>query len=238
MKTKILAASIMVLLGSGATVAQTYQIEAGAAVTHTDPDGEKSDDSLGLNGTYHFNRVQTANLPLAEAGFLQRSSNVYARSFQELDVINAGIEFYVPDTMFYVAGELQRVDIQGYRNNDWGVRLGVTPVAGLLVWTSYFDEPGYDVNIHAKYVMDLGYNNSLNIEGGYTDYDSHNAPYVFGDFYFNRTFSVGAGYSDEYENDAFTLRSRKFFTDSISGELAYTKADDDKSFTVGARMRF
>lgn len=240
MKQKILAASIMLLLGSGATVtvAQSYQFEAGAAITHTDPDNGHSDESVGINGTYHFTRVQIANLPLAEAAFLQRSSNAYVRSYEELDVIYAGAEFYIPDTIFYVAAELQRVDVRGYRNNDWGIRVGVTPLAGLLVWTSYYDEPGYDPNIHGKYVVDLGYNNALNIEAGYTDYDTHNAPYIFGDFYFNRTFSVGAGYSDQYDNDEFTLRTRKFFTDSLSGELAYAKADDDKSVTLGARIRF
>lgn len=238
MKGKILATTMMLLMGSGAAVAQHYQIEAGASLTHYSPKEGRSDKTVGIYGEYHFDRVQITNRPLAEAAFLQRSSNVYVRSYQDLDVIHAGVDFYIPDTIFYVAGELQRTDIDGYRNNDWGVRLGVTPLAGLLVWTSYYDEPGYDLNIHTKYVHDLGYNNSVNVEAGYIDADSGSNLYLFGDFYFNRTFSVGAGYSDYYDNDAFTVRTRKFFTTEISGEAAFTKADDGKVFTVGGSMRF
>jgi hypothetical protein len=239
MKTKILAASILLACSSAVIHAQSYQIEGGLSINEYDPDFGRNDTSIGAYGEYHFKRVQTANRPLAEAAFLQKSSNAYVRGYRDLDVIYAGAEFYIPDTMFYIAGEIQRVDVPGSgRNNDWGVRLGLTPIAGLLVWTSYYDEPGYDLNLHAKYVLDLGRNNAINVEAGYIDGDDNNAVYVFGDFYFDRTFSVGAGYSDEYDDDAFTLRTRKFFTNSVSGELAYTAADDYDSFTIGGSMRF
>lgn len=237
MKVKVLAASIMLLMGASVT-AQTYQWEAGASITHYNPDGGDSDESIGINGEYHFSPVITANRPLAEAAFLQRSSNVYARGYQDLDVINAGVELYIPNSIFYVAAEIARVDIDGERNNDWGVRFGLTPVDGLLVWTSYYDEPGYDLNLHAKYVLDLGHLNAVNIEGGYTDDDFDNSLYLFGDYYFNRTFSVGVGYAEQHDIDSFTIRTRNFFTDRISGELAFTDADDGKSFTVGADIRF
>lgn len=237
MKVKTLVSSLMLLTASS-VMAQSYQFEVGANITHYDPDNAGSDSSLGVYGIYHFAPVSTTNLPLAEAAFLRKSSNAYVRGHQDLDVIHAGVEYYIPNSMFYVAAELQRVDVAGYRNNDWGVRFGLTPVTGLLVWTSYYDEPGYDANIHAKYVMDLGYSNALNIEAGHTDGDHYDSTYLYGDFYFNHTFSVGAGYQDEFDNDVFTLRTRKFFNDQFSGELAVSKADDGKGFSVGASMRF
>jgi hypothetical protein len=237
MKVKVLAASIMLLAGTS-VMAQTYQWEAGASITHVDPDLGNSDESIGAYGEYHFSPVITANRPLAEAAFLQRSSNAYVYGAQDLDLINAGVEFYIPNSIFYVAAEIARVDIGGERNNDWGVRFGLTPLDGLLVWTSYYDEPGYDLNLHAKYVLDLGHLNAINIEAGYTDDDFDNSLYLFGDYYFNRTFSVGAGYAEQYDIDSFTVRARKFFTNQISGELAFTDADYGKSFTLGGSMRF
>lgn len=237
MKVKSLVSSIMLIVAAP-VMAQSYQFEAGANVTSYDVDNGSSETSIGVHGTYYFAPVTTTNQPLAEAAFLQKSSNLYVQGFQDLDVIYAGAEFYIPDTFFYVAAEIERVDIDHYHNNDWGVRFGLTPLDGLLVWTGYYDEPGYDLNIHAKYVMDLGYYNTINIEAGYTDGDLDDSLYLFGDFYFNHTFSVGAGYIDEYDNDTFTLRTRKFFNPQFSGELAFTKADGGKGVIVGGSMRF
>lgn len=239
MKKKIIATSLLALLGSGAALAQPYQIEAGASLSHVNPDHGGSDNQFGAYGIYHFNQVQTTNRPLAEAAFLQRSSNAYLRTQQDFDVIQAGAEFYIPDTIFYVAAELLRTDYDNSdHNNDWGVRVGVTPINGLLVYTQYYDEQGYDFNVHAKYVMDLGYNNALNIEAGYSDFDHHSAVYVFGDYYFNHSFSAGAGYSDIHDNDAFTIRARNFFTPTIAGEASFTKGDNYDQFTIGASIRF
>ncbi len=238
MRIKPLSAAAL-LLTSSLTLAQSYQFEVGVNATHYDPKHGGSDTQLGAYGEYHFTRVQTANRPLAEAGFLQRSSNIYAFAHQDLDVLQAGAEFYIPNSIFYVAAEVIRVDLPGQpRNNDWGVRLGLTPIEGLLVWTSYYDEPGYDANIHAKYVMDLGHLNYLNIEAGFHDYDHDNSYYLFSDFYFNPTFSAGVGYNDWGDDDGFTIRTRKFFNPTIAGEASFTKLDSGNALLVGASLRF
>ena len=118
------------------------------------------------------------------------------------------------------------------------MRLGLTPITGLLVWTEYYDEPGYDANIHAKYVVPLGGGNFVNVEGGYADADVDNELYAAADFYFDPTFSVGARYDDEGDIDAFTLRTRKFFTTTISGQFMYTKYDDIDAIRVESSFRF
>jgi len=238
MKKKILAASMLALLGSATAIAQPYQIEAGASLTYADPDNAKSDTSFGAYGIYHFNQVLTANRPLAEAAFLQRSSNAYLRTAQDFDVIQLGAEFYIPDSIFYVAAEFLRTDDRHDHKNDWGLRAGITPLDGLLVWTQYYDEEGYDFNLHAKYVMDLGYTNAVNIEAGYADLDPHSTLYVFADYYFNRTFSAGVGYSDIYDNDAFTIRTRNYFTNAIAAEASFTKGSHYDQVTIGASIRF
>jgi len=237
MKLKHLIAAGL-LCGSSFALAQNYQFEVGGGLTHVDPDNGKSDTQVGAYGRYHFTRVQTAQRPLAEAAFLARSSNAYVRGYDDLDVIQGGAEFYIPDTIFYVAAEVTRTDYPGQRrNNDWGVRLGVTPIEGLLLWTGYYDEPGYDLNLHGKYVLDLGHNNAVNVEAGFTDTDDDNHIYLIGDFYFDRTFSAGVGYIDNGD-DGFLIRTRKFFTESISVEASYTKSDYLDQFSVGASFRF
>lgn len=237
MKLKALAAATALTLVSGAALAQDYQFEVGGSYTNTDPDAGNSDGSVGAYGEYYFQPVRVGQNPLREAAFINRASNVFVNGSDDLDVIEGGVEFYIPDTIFYAAAEIVRTDYDE-TNNDWGVRLGVTPITGLLLWTEYFDEPGYDANINAKYVMPLGGGTFLNMEGGYADHDETNEYSAYADYYFDQTFSVGAGYFDNDYEDGFTLRTEKFFTPEISGQLSYTSADSYDSITVGASFRF
>lgn len=239
MKLKTLVATMALTCASSVALAQNYNFEVGVNYTDIDRDVGGSDDAFGVYGKYYFQEVRPGNNPLAEAAFINRSSNAYVNGRDDLDVVNAGVEFYIPDTIFYGAAEIQRQDYDGQSTeNDWGVRLGLTPLAGLRVWTEYWDEPGYDANIHAKYVVPLGGGNFVNVEGGYSDYDANDVFYVAGDFYFDRTFSAGAGYTDNDYEDGFMLRARKFFTPEISGQLEFTKWDSADVITVGASFRF
>lgn len=239
MKLKTLVATMALTCASSVALAQNYNFEVGVNYTDVDWDNGGSEDYIGVFGEYHFQEVRVGNNPLAEADFITRSSNAYVRGQNDLDRIIGGVEFYIPDTIFYGAAEIVRDDPDGGEtNNDWGVRAGLTPIAGLLVWTQYYDEPGYDANIHAKYVMPLGGGNFLNIEGGYTDADEDNVVYANADFYFDQTFSVGAGYTDFGDDDEFRLNTRKFFTSTISGELAYAKGDYYDAISIEGVFRF
>ncbi|ARU29497.1 putative porin [Cellvibrio sp. PSBB006] len=239
MKLKTLVATMALTCASSVALAQNYNFEVGVNYTDVDYDAGGNDDFFGVYGEYHFQEVRPGNNPLAEAAFINRSSNAYVIGNNDLDVVTAGVEFYIPDTIFYGAAEIKREDYDGSSTeNDWGVRLGLTPITGLLVWTEYYDEPGYDANIHAKYVVPLGGGNFVNVEGGYADYDENDVFDVAADFYFDRTFSVGAGYVDYDYDDGFLLRTRKFFTPEISAELAYTKFDIADTITIGASFRF
>lgn len=245
MKLKTLVATMALTCASGVALAQDYNFEVGVNYTDVDYDAGGNDDFFGVYGEYHFQEVRPGNNPLAEAAFINRSSHAYVIGNNDLDVVTAGVEFYIPDTIFYGAAEIKREDYDGQSTeNDWGVRLGLTPITGLRVWTVYYDEPGYDANIHAKYVVPLGGGNFVNAEGSYSDFDNGDQLRVAGDFYFDRTFSIGAGYFDNdyddstYDNDGFLLRTRKFFTPEISGELEYAKGDYADQIMVGASFRF
>ncbi len=235
MKIKSLALATAFTLASGVAVANSYQSEVGASYT----DVENGDGAFGIYGEIHFAPVQTRNHPLAEAAFLERSTNVYASANDDFDLLTVGGELYVPDTMFYVGGRVTRVDNAAGDETTAFATLGMTPIDGLLV-TTEFSEDGYDANISAKYVTSLGGGNFVNLEGIYQDTDFDDDILSLGaDFYFDRTWSVGAVYTDFVGNDRFTLRTEKFFTNEISGNLAFTDADlGGDTVTIGAAIRF
>lgn len=232
MKIKSLALATAMVFSSGLALADSYQAEIGA--NYTDVDG--GDGSFGLYGEFHFTPVQTRNHPLAEAAFLEKSSNVYAAADDDFDVLTVGGELYIPDTMFYVGASAVRVD-NGESDTTLFATLGLTPIDGLLV-TTQFSEDGYDANIQAKYVTSLGGGNFVNLEGNFYEGDNDDLLSLFADFYFDRTFSVGAGYTDWFGTDQFTLRTEKFFNEQVSGTLSFTDSDGGNSFMIGGAMRF
>lgn len=236
MKLKALAVATACVFGSAAAVAAPYQIEAGASYYHLDRDSGGSDGAFGVRGEYHFAPVQTREHPLAEAAFLERSTNVYAQGADDFDALSIGGEFYVPNSMFYVAADVSRYD---YGSSDTVVTgtFGVLPLDGLLITTSVTDD-GYDANVSAKYVTAIGSVNYLNVEATYQDDDWDDYLSIGADFYIDRTFSVGGSYEDSYGLDVFSLRTRKFFTNEISGELALSDSDAGTGILIGAAIRF
>jgi hypothetical protein len=236
MKLKTLAIATGMIFGSAAAVAAPYQIEVGANYLHFDADNGGSDGAFGVRAEYHFAPVQTTNHPLAEAAFLERSTNVYVAASEDFDVLSLGGELYIPNTMFYVSADVTRTDFNGSDTTVSGA-LGVMPIDGLLVRTE-FTEDGYDANIHLKYVTAIGAVNYLNVEAAYQDTDFDDYLSISADFYIDRTFSVGAGYADEFGTDVFSLRARKFFTNEISGELELSDSDWGTGILVGASVRF
>jgi hypothetical protein len=234
MKIKALAAAIVLSMTSGAVLAQDYQFDVGVDYT----DVEDGDGAFGAYAEYHFSPVDTADRPLAEAAFLTKSSNVYVRGAADFDVANVGVEFYIPNSMFFVAADFQRTDFGGGSDNTWSARLGITPIDGLLITTTVPEED-YEVNLQAKYVTALGGNNFLNLEADYQDGGDFDDSYsLFADYYFSRSFSFGVGYAEVFGSDVYTIRTRNFFTETFSGELSYTDYDSGSAINVGASLRF
>jgi len=232
MKIKTLAVAAAMVFSSGLAGANSYQGEVGA--TYTDVDG--GDGSFGLRGEFHLNPVQTRNLPLGEAAFLQQSSNIYAEANDDFDSLTVGGELYIPDTMFYVGAGVNRVS-NGGSDTSLFATLGLTPIEGLLVTTDFSDD-GYDANIAAKYVVDLGAGNFANFEGEYRDGGNNDYLRLDADFYFDRTLSIGAGYTDNFGGDEFTLRARNFFTEEVSGEISFTDSEWGDRIMIGGAIRF
>jgi len=246
MKLKMIVAACA-LVASGVVLADSYQTELNADATRVDSDSTKDKTtSYNVGGSYYFNAVKTDNVPLAESAYLGKNSNVFASAnlFPKQNGISSnqaytlGAEFYIPESFLYVSAGGSHSTLSHVDNNDWFTTVGITPIDGLLITTEYAHNAGYDANIHAKYVTDIGGGQFVNLEAGATDADHGTDAHIGGDFYFDKTFSVGGDIENYRSDNAYTLRARKFFTDTFSGQLSYKNAPDGNTLTVGLSARF
>lgn len=230
---KKLSLAVAVLTSVFAFNAHAYQAEVGGTINYIDPDGGDSATGFAIDGTYYFNDVQTKNGPLNEAAFLNRASNVngaisYAdNDGYEVTTFGAGVEYFVPNTDFYVSGNIARTneDVDGIGDFDtttYKAEVGYFPVANLLIaagLAGYDNDVDDDVDptLRAKYVTQLGgYDANFEAATSFGDIDYYN---LAADLYLDKTFSVGVAYSgsndDLIDEDVFTVRAKKFFNEQI-----------------------
>lgn len=235
MKLRILGAAVVCSLSSGLVLASPYQSEISATYRGTD-----FDDTLRLEGEWHFNAVNTGRHPLAEAAFLERSSNVgltYAYTDPDLggsfNTVSVDLEYFVPNSIFYLGAGYEDED----GNNDWSVTLGVLPMPGLLITTTYEDEAGYDLNLAARYFTELAAGTALSLRARYEDHDASDLIGLEADYYLDRTLSVGVELEDQ-DDTGYGVRTRKFFTPVFSGEARYFNQNSNDLWEIGVSYRF
>jgi hypothetical protein len=248
MKLKLLFASI-VLVSSCFAIADTYQAEVGANAARWDLDGINSSvNSYGVNGKYYFNAVKTDNLPLAEAAYLGKNSSAFLNLTRQdghgyiLDNkrYSAGVEVYIPENFLYIKVEGVNQRYTGDSDTSALTTIGLTPLDGLRVSTSWDSDEGYNANVDAKYVAALGNDHYINVEASLADTDWGTFKAIGGDYYFDNTFSVGAEVTDNDNGTNYLVRTRKFFTEQFSGDLAYIDSDfgNGNAVAVGVNYRF
>ncbi len=247
---KLTLAAALVASMTGMTAAHAYQVEAGADYTYFDVDKGDSVNNFGVDATYYFNPVTDNNAPLAEAGFMNRAGNVGVRiatddADNDTTQFGVGAEYYIPDTDFYVSGNVSRVEDDYGHANQFGAEVGYLPapnflVAAGLVRTKTGGESNTDPSIRAKYVTRVG-EHDWNFEAGgvFGDYDSYN---IAADYYVDNTFSIGGQYVNTDlgagDYDTFNIRARKFINQQVSvqGELGF--GDDTNTFGLRGTYRF
>lgn len=251
---KKLAIAAAIAASIVAVQANAYQAEVGATVGMVDPDNGDSDTSFGVDGTYYFSPVQANKGPLNEAAFLEHASNINAQAqfADNTQSLGLGVEYFVPNSQFYVAGQVGTTDFENSDNNvtNYAAEVGFLPMSNLLIAagvTGYDDDnnnSGSDPTLRAKYVTSLSTGNTVNLEGrlGFGDDKTYA---IGGDFYFDPTMSVGAEYSGiNFDNnnvndtDTFTLRAKKFFNQQVSLEGSVGFGDNVNTYGIRGAYRF
>lgn len=241
---KKLSLSIALAVAAASSQADTVVAEIGAGYSKYDVDGN-SLNAINLYGTWFINTLTTDGLPLAEAAFLTKANSLTLTydSIESGDVttLTARGEFYIPSAYLYLAPYYSSVDFDGFGSeNDWGVEIGVTPIDGLLISTTYSDEYDYELNLDAKYVTQLSGDTAINIELGYAKAGDGEGDDTFdlgADYFFDSTLSVGAAIIDSDET-GYAIRTRKFFTQTVSAEASYITYDDLDIVNLELSMRF
>ncbi|BCU66176.1 hypothetical protein F941_00156 [Acinetobacter bouvetii DSM 14964 = CIP 107468] len=262
MKKLAIASALLSALAVTGT-AHAYQAEVGASAGYIDPDNGGSGSEFGVNGTYYFNPVQTRNAPLAEAAFLDRASNVsvHANFADRGDVddntYGIGAEYYVPNSDFYLSGDVSRnnTEVRDFLGNKhdfdttyYSAEVGYLPAPGFLVAAGVkgYDndkDDGADPTLRAKYVTTLSNGKDINLEAGasFGDLDEFN---LAADYFIDKTFSVGADYynNDLTDRSEVGINARKFFNQQVSleGRVGFGEAgsNDYNSFGLAAKYRF
>ena len=255
MKKLTLASALLSSLALVGT-AHAYPAEVGGSLDYLDPDNSSSVTKFGVDGTYYFNPVQTRNSPLAEAAFLDRASNVSAQvkygdnSGTKDTKYGVGAEYYVPNTDFYLSGNVAREELE-YDNinvsnkvTTYGAEVGYLPAPGLLVALGVkgYDvkdgKDGADPTIRAKYVTQVC-QHDVNLEayGGFGDLDEYS---VRGDYYLDKTLSLGVDYynNDLTDKDEWGINAKKFLSQQVSVEGRVGFGDNYNTYGVRAAYRF
>jgi len=268
MKKLAIASALLSAIAVTGT-AHAYQAEVGGSYTYKDQDRFGDSDRFSVDGKYYFNPVQTRNAPLAEAAFLDRASNVSAQYAHEEDdptkndQYGAGIEYFVPNSDFYLSGNIGREEIKPnskyldnkVKVNHYSGEVGYLPVPGLLVAAGAKTVDVKDGDretsptLRAKYVTKLG-QNDVNLEA-YSAFGDNKEVKLKGDYFIDKTLSVGVDYQKlDYDNtpinsNEWGISAKKFFNQQVSleGRVGFgndkSYVDNDyTSFGLRAAYRF
>lgn len=240
MKNKLIGLTVA-LAATNFAYAEDYQVDVGAFYSDA---SDVNVTAMGVGLEYHFKAVDTSDKPLAEAAFLNHSSNITAAvarteiefsGFEADATITAiGAEFYVPNSVFYLGANYTDPDQgDGYFDVTAGLYFD-----SLLVTTTYVEDVDYELNLQAKYVNQLGGGKAVALSGSFYDGDGGNIISAGLDYYFTHQTSVGATLTDYDGENEFEVRARHFFTGTVYAGISYADIDNSSEITIDAGMRF
>jgi len=215
MKLKLVGLAVASALAFSAQ-ASDYQTEIGLGYLTSD-----GANAFALVGEYNFDVVDASNIVLSEAGFYERSNNVFVNLVggDITDAYVVGLEYYFSNNI-YVAPTYTNFNGSG-SNGFFAVDLGYSPIKGLLVKTT-IPEENYDFNLDVKYVAPLAGDAAFNLEASFIDNDFDNSFVIGGDYFFNKHTGVGLNLGE----NTFTISGEHFFTDTVKAGLSYTDIDE------------
>ena len=217
---KKLALCILLATTSSVVTAETYNIEADISFTTKDYYDQDIDSSL-LDATYYFNSIDDTKGPLAEAAFLNKSSELslkygYAsQAYRKNDTTWGIAGRYISDTGLLVAIDYTNRGITNITGDEYILDSGYLEVGTYITdestltlsySTNQNDEIDVDgiisnttsIRYNHLFLMENDTSIKLNARYGYTTYrddkysdDDFSIVDLSGDYYFNRQLSVG-----------------------------------------------
>ena len=128
--------------------------------------------------------------------------------------VSAGVEYYVPNSDFYLSADL---GTDGADTTTYAAEVGYLPVTGFLIAAGLAGEDvdggdnEVDPTLRAKYVTQAG-QYDINLEAN-ARFGDDNFYGLGGDLYLDKTFSVGVGYTgsdaDGVDDDVFAIVTGK-----------------------------
>lgn len=245
---KLTLGILISLTASSAAFAGNYSVELNAGGSNTDYVYDSDDSEKYIGGSVYFAPVSTDGKPLAEAAFLNRASNIYGKishvedDFDDATVSELGVEIYLPNSIFYGAFDYKHAQLDGRDNDDqWSAKLGITPVEGLLLTTSFIEDVDYDPNITAKYVYSMPGGQAISFNG--MAYFADETLYSLGaDYHVTPQTSFGFEYADVTDApdsvETISLNAKHFFNESFYVAGKYTENDTADEFGLELGLRF
>lgn len=246
-KTTLAVAATALATSPLAVQGQDFQMEAGLEVQSIEFDRTDNDETaIGFDFTYHIQQVRTRQHVLAEAPFLERSTNLFAdyKTFDEADTdnLNLGGQLYAED--LFAEAIVHRTD-NGDSETDLSARVGLFVMPATRLALGYDDRGDGSVSFDAKHVQNLRAGTAINLEGGIAlvDDDADTTELdLAGDYYLNRNASVGLMLThtdNDFDSDTGVgFRGRLFFTPLVSANVAYQTDDFRDTVTLGVNARF
>lgn len=229
---------------SSFTYADDYHFDVVGLLGKADTDVGSDGTLLGAGIQYHFQAVDTSKGPLAEAAFINKSTNVSALQLhtdaddENFDVTVLGTEIYIPNTMFYVGFDYSIYD-DNVNDDSWSIDAGVTPIEGLLVTTSFYEDVDYEANAAAKYLLPLSNGSAVVLRANFELSDDFGDTVGAGaDYYFNKYTGVGFNVTDYDGENETELHVTHFFIDDAYAGLSWTNNDVADVFAVTGGFRF
>lgn len=235
-KTTLAVAVVSAFTFAGAVQAQDYQMEAGFNYIDFD-----TDTAMGVDFTYHLDKVSTSGKPLAEAAFLGRNSNVGVNYLttdkSDLDILSLGGEFWFND--IYANVEVTDSDL----GDELALKAGYMLKDGVLAYVGLSDEDGVDKNTYLvgiQYVAPMG-GNYVALNGELLTNDGDNTIDLSADYYINNALSVGARLTEtdvSGEDTTFGLGANYFIKPNISAGVEYSTQDSNDTIGLRVAARF
>lgn len=243
MRVLVLAATLVVG-GVPAALAGSYQTEVDAQYTVRND----AANSLDAGATHHFAPVTAGHrFPRAEAGYTARASNVFARAYDDLDRVQAGLEFYVPDTQFYARVALLNDRTGASTDNGWVAQVGIMPLDQLRITTT-LNDASYNANLQLRYLLNLGAGHFVRLDAGLVDADTpgsryfsrqaYTRRYLGADFYLDRDTHIGAEYARTAQGDDITLRTGRYIGPNTRISLAFADTPQGNQLSLNGQFRF